>query len=102
MVLIRPILKKNPYKLYIGRKPNISHIKVFVCNCFISNNVKENLGKFNAKAYEGIFLKYSLNNHAYRVYNKKFMIVEEYMHIVYNETNHEKYVFSKNDAKEDD
>ena len=28
-VLIRPILKKTPYELFNGRKPNISHLKVF-------------------------------------------------------------------------
>ena len=28
-VLIRPILKKTPYELLKGRKPNVSHLKVF-------------------------------------------------------------------------
>jgi len=28
-VLKRPILKKTPYELYKGRKPNISHLRVF-------------------------------------------------------------------------
>jgi len=31
-VLIRPILKKTPYKLFKGRKPNISHLKVLDVN----------------------------------------------------------------------
>jgi len=58
-VLIRPILKKNPYELFNGRKPNISHLHVFGCKCFVLNNGKENLGKFDAKADKGIFLGYS-------------------------------------------
>jgi len=41
-VLIRPILMKIPYELFNGRKPNISHLKVFGCRCFIMNNGKEN------------------------------------------------------------
>jgi len=41
--LIRPILKKTPYKLYKGRKPNISHFKVFGCKCFVLNNGKDNI-----------------------------------------------------------
>jgi len=46
------------------------------------NNGKENLGKFDEKANNGIFLGYSLPSHAYRVYNKRLMTVEEPVHIV--------------------
>ena len=28
---IGPILNKTPYELYKGRKPNISHLRVFGC-----------------------------------------------------------------------
>jgi len=42
-VLIRSILKKTPYELFNGRKPNISHLKVFGCSCFVLNNGKENM-----------------------------------------------------------
>jgi len=49
-VLIRLILKKTPYELLNGRKPNIGHLKVFGCKCYIMNNGKENLGKFHEKA----------------------------------------------------
>ena len=86
-VLIRPILKKTPYELLNGRKPQIGYLKVFGCRCYILNNGKENLGKFDAKADKGTFLGYSLFSHAYRVYNKKLMIVEESMHVVFYETN---------------
>src|SRR3954467_7432602 len=48
-ILIRPILNKTPYELLKGRKLNISHLRVFGCKCFILNNGKENLGKFEAK-----------------------------------------------------
>jgi len=47
-VLIRPILKKTPYELFNGRKPNINHL--ISCSCFVLNNGKENLGKFDEKA----------------------------------------------------
>ena len=55
--LIRPILKKTPYELYNKRKPYISHLHVFRCKCFMLNNDKDNLGKFDAKSDEGIFLE---------------------------------------------
>jgi len=85
--LIRPILKKTPYELYKGRKPNISHLHVFWCKCFVLNNGKDNLGKFDAKSNEGIFLGYSSNSKAFRIYNKRTMIIEESIHVVFDETN---------------
>jgi len=84
-VLIRPILKKTPYELFNGRKPNISHLKVFGCSCFVLHNGKESLGKFDEKADLGIFIGYSLTSHAYRVYNKRLMTVEESVHVVFDE-----------------
>jgi len=87
-VLIRPILKKTPYELFKCRKPNISHLKVFGCKCFILNYGKNNLGKFDPKANEDIFLGYSLHSHAYRVYNRRTMVVEESMHVAFDETDH--------------
>ena len=85
--LIRPILKKTPYELYNGRKPNISHLHVFGCKCLVLNNNKDNLGKFDAKSDEGIFLGYSLHSKAFRIYNKRTMIIEESIHVAFDETN---------------
>ena len=86
-VLIIPILKKTPYELFRGRKPNLSHLKVFGCKCFILNNGKNNLGKFDPKSDEGIFLGYSQHGHAYCVYNKRTMLIEESVHVNFDETN---------------
>jgi len=86
-VLIRPMLKKTPYELFKGRKPNVSHLKLFGCKCFILNNGKDNLGKFDSKSDECIFLGYSLHGHAYRAFNKRTMLVNESMHIAFDETN---------------
>jgi len=85
--LIRPILKKTPHELFNGRKPNISHLHVFGCKCFVLNNGKENLGKFDAKSDEGIFLGYSLHSKAYRIYNKRTMTIEESIHVSFDESN---------------
>ena len=80
-------MKKTPHELFKGRKANVSHLKVFGCKCFILNNGKDNLGKFDSKSDEGIFLGYSLHGHAYRAFNKRTMLVEESMHIAFDETN---------------
>ena len=86
-VLIRPILKKTPFELFKGKRPVLSHLKVFGCKCFILNNDKESLGKFDAKADEAVFLGYAIQSHAYRVYNKRVMAVEESIHVVFDENN---------------
>jgi len=86
-VLIRLILKKTSYELFKGRRPVLTHLKVFGCKCFILNNGKEQLGKFYAKADGSLFLGYATNSHAYRVYNKRLMIVEECLCVVFDETN---------------
>jgi hypothetical protein len=84
--IIRPILDKTPYEILRGRKPNISHLHIFGCKCFILNNGKELLGKFDAKSDEGIFLGYSLSSKAYRVFNKRLRIVEESVHVAFDES----------------
>jgi len=66
------------------------------------NNGKENLGKFDEKADNDIFLGYSLSSHDYRVYNKILMTVEESIHVVFDETNPTEQSFLRNCAKEDE
>jgi len=85
-VIIRPILDKTPYELLKGRKPNLSHLRVFGCKCFVLNNGKDKLGTFDAKADDGIFLGYSSNSKAYRVFNKRTLTVEESIHVAFDET----------------
>src|ERR1051325_3593960 len=53
---------------------------------FVLNNGKENLGKFDAKADEGIFLGYSQSSKEYIVYNKRLLTVEESVHVSFDES----------------
>jgi len=98
-VLIRPILKKTHFELHKGRKPNISHLRVFGCKCFVLNNGKESLGKFDAKADESIFLGLSLQSKAYWVFNMKTLFVEEFVHVVCDET---KSIIQENSLEDED
>ena len=84
-VSTRPIIKKTPYEIWKGRKPNIYYFHVFGCKCFVLNNGKDNLENFDAKSDEAIFLGYSTNSKAYRVFNKRTLTVEESFHITFNE-----------------
>ena len=49
------------------------------------NNDKDNLGKFDAKSNNAIFLGYSSTNKAFQVYNKRSLQVEESIHVVFDE-----------------
>jgi len=62
-------------------------MRVFGCKCFILNNDKDNLGKFDAKADEGIFLDYASHSHVYSTYNKRIMLIEKTVHITFDESN---------------
>ena len=84
-VSMRPIIKRTPYELFKHNKPNISYFHLFGCKCFILNNEKYQLGKFDSKSYEGIFIGYSSQSKAYRVFNKRTLVIEESIHIVFDE-----------------
>lgn len=59
-VIIRLILKKTLYELFKGEKrPNISYFHLNECKCFVFNNGKDNLEKFDAKLDEAIVFCYS-------------------------------------------
>ena len=66
--------------------PTLVISKIFGCKCFILNT-KDNLGKFDPKSDVGILLGYSNTSKAYRVYNKRTLVVEESMHITFDESN---------------
>ena len=85
-ILLRLIVKKTPYELWKNKKPNINYFKVFGCKCFILNT-KDNLENFDAKSDVGIFLGYSTSSKAFRVFNKRTMVVEESIHVIYYESN---------------
>ena len=72
--------------MYFSRKPNVSYFKVFGCKCFVLNT-KDNLGKFDAKAYEAIFVGYSNTSKAYRIFNRLSLTIEESIHVKFEESN---------------
>ena len=100
--MIRPILKKTPYELFRERKSNISYFYPFGCKYFVLNNGKDNLGKFDAKSDEGIFLGYSLTSKAFRVIKKRNLVVEESIHVIFNESNPHSRKDSFDDDDDDD
>ena len=84
-VYFRPGTKKTPYELWKGRKPNVKYFRIFGRTCFILKD-RENVGKFDTRSDERIFLGYSSTSKAYRVYNKRTMKVMETVNVVIDES----------------
>ena len=72
--------KKTTYEIWNGKKPRVKYFRVFGSKCYILND-RENLGKFDAKSDETIFLGYSTINRAYRVFNKRTKMVMESINV---------------------
>ena len=83
--LLRSTLNKTPYELVKKRTPNISYFRIFGCRCYILVNGKSNIGKFDSRSDEGIFLGYSERSKAYRVFNRRTLVVEESVHVKFIE-----------------
>ena len=56
------------YELWKVRKPTVKHFHVFGSKCYILAD-REQRRKLDPKSDEGIFLGYSTNSRAYRVFN---------------------------------
>ena len=83
-VYFRPGTKKTPYELWKGRKSNVKYFRIFGSTCFILKD-RENVGKFDSRSNEVIFLGYSSTTKAYRVYNKRTKKVMETVNVVIDE-----------------
>ena len=77
---------KTLFEIYYLRKPNVSYFNVYGCKCIILNS-KDNLGKFDVKSYEAIFVRYSNTSKAYKVFNRTILTIEESIHVKFEESN---------------
>ena len=80
----KPGTKKTPSELWKGRKPNVKYFIIFGSTCFILKD-RKNVGKFDSRSDEGIFMRYSSISKAYRVYNKITKKVVETVNVVIDE-----------------
>ena len=56
--MLRPNEDKIPYEMWFGRKATVKYFKFFWSKCYIKR-IDQNLGKFDDRVDEGIFLGYS-------------------------------------------
>ncbi|KAJ9561595.1 hypothetical protein OSB04_006755 [Centaurea solstitialis] len=76
---------KTAYEMVEQRKPNIDYFRVFGCKCYVLND-PDDLGKFEPKSDESIFIGYSHNSKAYRVFNKRTRTILESSNVDFSET----------------
>ncbi|KAJ9542837.1 hypothetical protein OSB04_029343 [Centaurea solstitialis] len=67
------------------RKPNIDYFRVFGCKCYVLND-RDDLGKFDPKSDESIFLGYSHNSKTYRIFNKRTRTILESSNVDFSKT----------------
>nr|GFB88869.1 retrovirus-related Pol polyprotein from transposon TNT 1-94 [Tanacetum cinerariifolium] len=75
---------KTPYDLIKKRKPNIKFFRVFGCRCYLLNDY-EDVGKLKAKGDIGVFVGYSKESIAFRIYNKRTRKIYESVNVNFDE-----------------
>nr|GFB41696.1 retrovirus-related Pol polyprotein from transposon TNT 1-94 [Tanacetum cinerariifolium] len=82
--IIHKRFDKTPYELMNKRKPNIKFFRVFGCRCYLLNDY-EDVGKLKAKRYIGVFVGYSKESAAFRIYNKRTRKIHESVNVNFDE-----------------
>ena len=83
-VYLLPGTSTTPYEIWRGKKPNLKHLHEFGSTFFVLND-REHMSKFDSTSDKGVFLRYSPNNRAYRVYKKRSKTVMESADVVVND-----------------
>nr|GFC90662.1 retrovirus-related Pol polyprotein from transposon TNT 1-94 [Tanacetum cinerariifolium] len=82
--LVIPRHEKTPYHIINDRKPSVKFFHIFGSVCYIVRD-GENLDKMKEKGDECIFVGYSTQSKAYRVFNKRTRVIMESIHVNFDE-----------------
>nr|GEV50438.1 integrase, catalytic region, zinc finger, CCHC-type, peptidase aspartic, catalytic [Tanacetum cinerariifolium] len=82
--IIHKRFDKTPYELINKRKPNINFFREFECRCYLLNDY-EDVGKHKAKEDIGVFVGYSKESVAFRIYNKRTRKIHESVNVNFDE-----------------
>nr|GFB86787.1 hypothetical protein [Tanacetum cinerariifolium] len=82
--LVIPRHEKTPYHIINERKPSVKFFHIFGSICYIVRD-GENLDKMKEKGDECIFVEYSTQSSAYRVFNKITRVIMESIHVNFDE-----------------
>nr|GEZ73538.1 retrovirus-related Pol polyprotein from transposon TNT 1-94 [Tanacetum cinerariifolium] len=82
--IIHKRFDKTPYELMNKRKPNIKFFRVFGCRCYLLNDY-EDIGKLKAKEDIRVFVGYSKEFAAFKIYNKRTRKIHESVNVIFDE-----------------
>nr|GEW79013.1 copia protein [Tanacetum cinerariifolium] len=82
--LVIPWHEKTPYHIINDRKPSVKFIHIFGSLCYIVRD-GENLDKMKEKGNAFVFVGYSTQSRAYRVFNKRTRVIMETIHVNFDE-----------------
>nr|GFC41245.1 retrovirus-related Pol polyprotein from transposon TNT 1-94 [Tanacetum cinerariifolium] len=85
--LVIPRHEKTPYHIINDRKPSVKFFYIFGSVCYIVRD-GENLENIKEKGDECIFVGYSNQSRAYRVFNKRTRVIMESIHVNFDELPH--------------
>ena len=82
--LHRVLENKTPKEVFSGKKPKVSHVKIFGCPVYI-HIPKEKRTKLDPLGKKGIFLGYSESSKTYRIYFLGFNNIDMGRDITFDE-----------------
>nr|GFA81841.1 retrovirus-related Pol polyprotein from transposon TNT 1-94 [Tanacetum cinerariifolium] len=82
--IIHKCFDKISYELINKRKPNIKFFRVLGCRCYLLNDY-EDVGKLKTKGDIGVFVGYSKESAAFRIYNKRTRKIHESVNVNFDE-----------------
>ncbi|GJU48734.1 uncharacterized mitochondrial protein-like protein [Tanacetum coccineum] len=82
--LVIPRHEKTPYHIINGRKSSVKFFHIFGSLCYIVRD-GGNLDKMKEKGDACIFVGYSTQSRAYRVFNKRTRVIVETIHVNFDE-----------------
>ena len=71
----RVLENKTPEEVFFGKKPKVSHLRIFGCLVYI-HIPKEKRKKLDPSGKKGIFVGYSESSKAYRIYFPRYKKID--------------------------
>ena len=75
----------TPHEIWFGRPTSVKYFRVFGSKCYIKRE-GDNIGKFDSRTYEGIFIGYSSTKKEYRCYNLRLHKIIESANVTVDDT----------------